>query len=107
MAALTRSRTAEVALSTRRALAILKRDGQTRPIAVTRYLTPCFARKTPGCNRLRRTAADRRGDTLLGDTAAVTALLDCPYITRTSSKCGPRSWRTKVAADLRAEAPAK
>jgi DNA replication protein DnaC len=37
---------------------------------------------------------------LLGDTAAVTALLDRLLHHAHVLKCGPRSWRTKVAADL-------
>ena len=45
---------------------------------------------------------DDRGK-LLGDTAAVTALLDRlphhPHV----PKCGPRSWRTKRHTDLRTE----
>ena len=41
---------------------------------------------------------------LLGDTAAVTALLDRLLHHAHVLKCGPRSWRTKVAADLRPEA---
>jgi DNA replication protein DnaC len=40
---------------------------------------------------------------LLGDTAAVTALLDRLLHHAHVLKCGPRSWRTKVQADLRAE----
>ena len=40
---------------------------------------------------------------LLGDTAAVTALLDRLLHHAHVLKCGPRSWRTKVHADLRAE----
>jgi DNA replication protein DnaC len=41
---------------------------------------------------------------LLGDTAAVTALLDRLLHHAHVLKCGPRSWRTKIAADLRPEA---
>jgi DNA replication protein DnaC len=41
---------------------------------------------------------------LLGDTAAVTALLDRLLHHAHILKCGPRSWRTKVHTDLRAEA---
>lgn len=41
---------------------------------------------------------------LLGDTAAVTALLDRLLHHAHVLKCGPRSWRTKVATDLRADA---
>jgi DNA replication protein DnaC len=41
---------------------------------------------------------------LLGDTAAVTALLDRLLHHAHVLKCGPRSWRTKVQTDLRAEA---
>jgi hypothetical protein len=37
---------------------------------------------------------------LLGDTAAVTALLDRLLHHAHVLKCGPRSWRTKVHADL-------
>ena len=44
---------------------------------------------------------------LLGDTAAVTALLDRLLHHAHVLKCGPRSWRTKVAADLRPEAVAQ
>jgi DNA replication protein DnaC len=44
---------------------------------------------------------------LLGDTAAVTALLDRLLHHAHVLKCGPRSWRTKVAADLRPEGVAK
>jgi DNA replication protein DnaC len=40
---------------------------------------------------------------LLGDTAAVTALLDRLLHHGHVLKCGPRSWRTKVHPDLRAE----
>jgi DNA replication protein DnaC len=41
---------------------------------------------------------------LLGDTAAVTALLDRLLHHAHVLKCGPRSWRTKVHADLRPDA---
>jgi DNA replication protein DnaC len=44
---------------------------------------------------------------LLGDTAAVTALLDRLLHHAHVLKCGPRSWRTKVQTDLRAEAAAQ
>lgn len=44
---------------------------------------------------------------LLGDTAAVTALLDRLLHHAHVLKCGPRSWRTKVHTDLRAEEVAK
>ena len=40
---------------------------------------------------------------LLGDTAAVTALLDRLLHHAHVLKCGPRSWRTKVHTDLRHE----
>jgi len=40
---------------------------------------------------------------LLGDTAAVSALLDRLLHHAHVLKCGPRSWRTKVHTDLRAE----
>jgi len=40
---------------------------------------------------------------LLGDTAAVTALLDRLLHHAHVIKCGPRSWRTKVHGDLRQE----
>ena len=40
---------------------------------------------------------------LLGDTAAVTALLDRLLHHAHVLKCGPRSWRTKVQTDLRTE----
>jgi len=43
---------------------------------------------------------------LLGDTAAVTALLDRLLHHAHVIKCGPRSWRTKIHTDLRAEAAA-
>jgi DNA replication protein DnaC len=39
---------------------------------------------------------------LLGDTAAVTALLDRLLHHAHVLKCGPRSWRTKLQTDLRA-----
>ena len=44
---------------------------------------------------------------LLGDTAAVTALLDRLLHHAHVLKCGPRSWRTKVQTDLRTEADTK
>ena len=44
---------------------------------------------------------------LLGDTAAVTALLDRLLHHAHVLKCGPRSWRTKVHTDLRTEEPAQ
>jgi DNA replication protein DnaC len=40
---------------------------------------------------------------LLGDTAAVTALLDRLLHHAHVLKCGPKSWRTKLQVDLRAE----
>ena len=40
---------------------------------------------------------------LLGDTAAVTALLDRLLHHAHVLKCGPRSWRTRVHTDLRTE----
>jgi DNA replication protein DnaC len=40
---------------------------------------------------------------LLGDTAAVTALLDRLLHHAHVLKCGPRSWRTKVHTDLRTD----
>src|SRR2546422_2441363 len=40
---------------------------------------------------------------LLGDTAAVTALLDRLLHHAHVLKCGPRSWRTKVQPDLRTD----
>ena len=40
---------------------------------------------------------------LLGDTAAVTALLDRLLHHAHVLRCGPRSWRTKVHSDLRQE----
>ncbi len=43
---------------------------------------------------------------LLGDTAAVTALLDRLLHHAHVLKCGPKSWRTKVHTDLRTEGPA-
>jgi DNA replication protein DnaC len=43
---------------------------------------------------------------LLGDTAAVTALLDRLLHHAHVLKCGPRSWRTRAHADLRPEASA-
>jgi DNA replication protein DnaC len=42
---------------------------------------------------------------LLGDTAAVTALLDRLLHHAHVLKCGPRSWRTKTQTDLRHEQP--
>jgi DNA replication protein DnaC len=44
---------------------------------------------------------------LLGDTAAVTALLDRLLHHAHVLKCGPRSWRTKVQTDLRHEEATK
>ena len=44
---------------------------------------------------------------LLGDTAAVTALLDRLLHHAHVLKCGPRSWRTKVHSDLRLEEAAR
>jgi DNA replication protein DnaC len=44
---------------------------------------------------------------LLGDTAAVTALLDRLLHHAHVLKCGPRSWRTKVQTDLRPDEPTK
>jgi DNA replication protein DnaC len=44
---------------------------------------------------------------LLGDTAAVTALLDRLLHHAHVLKCGPRSWRTKGQTDLRQEQPTK
>ena len=40
---------------------------------------------------------------LLGDTAAVTALLDRLLHHAHVIKCGPRSWRTKLHTDLRSK----
>ena len=40
---------------------------------------------------------------LLGDTTAVTALLDRLLHHAHVLKCGPRSWRTKIQTDLRTE----
>jgi hypothetical protein len=43
---------------------------------------------------------------LLGDTAAVTALLDRLLHHAHVLKCGPKSWRTKLHTDLQSrEAP--
>lgn len=44
---------------------------------------------------------------LLGDTAAVTALLDRLLHHAHVLKCGPRSWRTKIQTDLRTEEATK
>ena len=44
---------------------------------------------------------------LLGDTAAVTALLDRLLHHAHVLKCGPKSWRTRVQTDLRTEALTK
>src|ERR1700716_42085 len=44
---------------------------------------------------------------LLGDVAAVTALLDRLLHHAHVLKCGPRSWRTKVQTDVRTEEAAK
>ncbi|MGH7950239.1 MAG: IS21-like element helper ATPase IstB [Candidatus Binataceae bacterium] len=44
---------------------------------------------------------------LLGDTAAVTALLDRLLHHAHVLKCGPRSWRTKIQTDLRTEEPVR
>jgi len=42
---------------------------------------------------------------LLGDVAAVTAMLDRLLHHGHVLKCGPRSWRTKAAAGSNASAP--
>ena len=44
---------------------------------------------------------------LLGDAAAVTALLDRLLHHAHVLKCGPRRWRTKLAGDLHSEAAAR
>jgi DNA replication protein DnaC len=44
---------------------------------------------------------------LLGDTAAVTALLDRLLHHAHVLKCGPRSWRTKIQTDLRTDVTAQ
>jgi len=44
---------------------------------------------------------------LLGDTAAVTALLDRLLHHAHVLKCGPKSWRTKIQTDLRTEDASK
>lgn len=44
---------------------------------------------------------------LLGDTAAVTALLDRLLHHAHVLKCGPKSWRTRLRSDLPEEAAAK
>jgi IstB-like ATP binding protein len=44
---------------------------------------------------------------LLGDTAAVTALLDRLLHHAHVLKCGPRSWRTKAQPDLRTDGRSK
>jgi hypothetical protein len=56
--------------------------------------------------RIEETTSNRPVDDwgkLLGDTAAVTALLDRLLHHAHVLKCGPRSWRTKVQTDLRTE----
>jgi hypothetical protein len=58
------------------------------------FTTPNF-RKALALNR----PVDDWGK-LLGDTAAVTALLDRLLHHAHVLKCGPRSWRTKVQTDL-------
>ena len=47
--------------------------------------------------------AERARGKLLGDTAAITALLDRLLHHAHVLKCGPRSWCTKVQTDLRTE----
>ena len=44
---------------------------------------------------------------LLGDTAAVTALLDRLLHHAHVLKCGPRSWRTTVHTELRSGEPVR
>ena len=44
---------------------------------------------------------------LLGDTAAVTALLDRLLHHAHVLRCGPRSWRTKLHTDLHQEQPTR
>ena len=46
-------------------------------------------------------------DEALGDTAAVTALLDRLLHHAHVLKCGPRSWRTRVRTTLPTEDPVK
>ena len=47
------------------------------------------------------------GVIMLGDTAAVTALLDRLLHHAHILKCGPRSWRTRIQTDLRQEVATK
>ena len=59
-----------------------------------------------GFTRLGRFLAPYAVDdwgTLLGETAAVTALLDRLLHHAHVLTCGPRSWRTKIHTDLRTE----
>ena len=53
---------------------------------------------SPACST--RSVSRRLRGKLLGDTAAVTALLDRLLHHAHILKCGPRSWRTKVHTSL-------
>ena len=57
--------------------------------------------------RLEARHPDLKTSVHVGDTAAVTALLDRLLHHAHVLKCGPRSWRTKVHADLQTEEPTK
>jgi hypothetical protein len=66
----------------------------------------CHLEVRTGIAGLRLMTSNRPVDDwgkLLGDTAAVNALLDRLLHHAHVLKCGPRSWRTKVQTDLRPE----
>jgi DNA replication protein DnaC len=74
------------------------------PHAAAEYLLEIVMRRNERASTL--IASNRPIDDwgkLLGDTAAVTALLDRLLHYAHVLTCGPRSWRTKVQTDLRTE----
>ncbi len=72
------------------------------PIGPALVATPCPPPRITIRATLNRPVDD--WGKLLGDTAAVTALLDRLLHHAHVLKRGPRSWRTKVHTDLRTEA---
>jgi len=78
---------------------------RTRPLRTCSRST-CAATSAPRrCSRRTGPSMTWASDwgKLLGDTAAITALLDRLLHHAHLLKCRPRSWRTKVHTDLRAE----
>ena len=76
-----------------------------RKLAAHRRRGPARARSCAATSARRTLLTSNRPvddwGKLLGDTAAVTALLDRLLHHAHVLKCGPRSWRTKVQTDLR------